>query len=127
MPPRDQIETAEFRQVAASLAKHWTDKPMVLVRHFVNSVYRVPGEPAAYLRITPATHRSRAQIESELQVLRHVGSSGVAVSQPVESRSGDLIHTAAASDATYAACLFTMGSVRRARAGDRDRSVEAFR
>jgi Ser/Thr protein kinase RdoA (MazF antagonist) len=119
MIPREYIEPVELRGLVTSLASRWTDQPVTFVRNFGNLVYRIPGTPAAYLRITPETHRSKAEIESELQVVRYVGARGVSASQPVASRSGEVIHTAihttanmaahatTAEGVAYSACVFT--------------------
>ena len=104
---REDIEPISQRELVTSLAHHWTDTPIAFVRNFNNLVYRLPGTPTTYLRITPETHRSPAQIESELQVIRYIGAHGdVATSQPVPSRHGSDIHTAIAHGVIYSACVF---------------------
>ena len=97
-----------MRETASALARNWSDKPVHFVRNFDNAVYRISEESVPlYLRITHERHRSKAQVESELQVVRHVAGNGVVVGQPVESRLGEFVHTAGASDGDYSACVFT--------------------
>lgn len=107
MPDREHTEPVELRDLVSSLSRHWTDQPVEFVRNFSNLVYRIPGHPPAYLRITKEAYRSRAEIESELAMIRHLGASGVPAGQPIAARDGEIIHPATANGIPYSACVFT--------------------
>jgi hypothetical protein len=103
---REFVEPLHLRGVSRQLARHWTNEPVEFVRNFDNLVYRTSGSPRMYLRITPDSHRSTDQIQSELEVMLHVGDCGVAVGRPVVSRSGDLIHSVTVGGSELLACVF---------------------
>lgn len=105
----EPLESEAERDVADAFARHWTDRPAEFVRRFSNPVYRLapePGRPALYLRLTPETHRSASQVESELAVIRHLAAEGVPVGEPVSSRLGAFIHTATLGGTNWSACAF---------------------
>jgi amicoumacin kinase len=101
---REWIEPAGMRATAEQLAQRWSDAPIAFVRNFANAVYRL-GD-AHYLRLTAESHRSEAQIRSELELLRAVDAAGIRASQPVATRDGELVHAAELAGVGYCAVLF---------------------
>jgi Ser/Thr protein kinase RdoA (MazF antagonist) len=107
MIQREDVEPLSTRELAACLARCWTDGPKEFVRNFTNLVYRLSGTPTTYLRITAEAHRSPAQIASELELVRYLDAHGeVAASQPVRSRHGRYRQAAVAHNVAYSACVF---------------------
>jgi amicoumacin kinase len=102
------VGAARFHDAARVLATAWMpDVEPVFVRAFSNCVYRLPSTPRPrYLRITAASHRSEAELESELDFVRFLGGRGLAVSEPVLSRAARLVHAADVDGETFYACVF---------------------
>lgn len=124
---REFVEPKHLVAAARELADHWTDAAIEFVRNFDNLVYRIATTPTLYLRITPITHRSREQIESELAVVQHAADSGVPVARPELSRSRCLAHSVLAAGAELVACVFREAEgVPYERWAERD-SAEFFR
>ncbi len=107
MSEREHVEPADLRPMAEGLVRRWTDLPIRFVRNFMNLVYEIPREAGSwYLRITPETHRSNSEIASELELIHFLGSRDLPASQPVPSRSRELVHGAHLNGVEYSACVF---------------------
>jgi Ser/Thr protein kinase RdoA (MazF antagonist) len=96
--------------VVAGLAGLWLGTPSILthVRHGANAVYQLQtGDAGFFLRITNDRHRSRGQLEAELDYIRFVASRGVAAACPLPSRRGADVETAhAANGESWHAVVF---------------------
>jgi Ser/Thr protein kinase RdoA (MazF antagonist) len=104
---REATESGVVRTLAEDLASHWGASAPEFIRSFSNIVYRFRcANGPLFLRITPAIHRSRQQILSELSLIRHLSDSAVPVSAPCPDREGRLIRESWADGATYFACAF---------------------
>ena len=104
---REDVEPPAAGPMAAVLASRWTDRPPRFERNFTSLVYRLPGDSGSwYLRITPTTHRSERQVASELALVQHAKSCGVACARPLPSRDGQLTQTYSLGDLSYVACVF---------------------
>jgi Ser/Thr protein kinase RdoA (MazF antagonist) len=106
MIQRQDVEPPDLRPVVLRLARHWTEQEIEFVRNFDNLVYRLPGPPVRYLRITSTRHRTKDQIASELAVVRHAAGDGLCAARPVPSREGFEIHTLDADGGSWSACVF---------------------
>lgn len=93
-----------MRALAEDLARRWSDEPISFVRSFANVVYRLGARH--YLRLTAETHRTEAQLRSELELLRALRAKGVRVCQAVASRQGEVVHEAAHAGVRHFAVLF---------------------
>lgn len=105
------IETVEpdaIRTASRVLASEWVPgaEPR-FVRAFSNYLYSLSAAGSRlFLRITPATRRSAAELESELQIVQHLGSRGLSVAEPLPSRTGKLLHTLEQDGETLHASVF---------------------
>ncbi len=79
----------------------WKGTPGTLahVRDGANAVYEFRvGSARLFLRLTRNAHRSRDQLEAELDFVRYLASRGVAVARPVSSVNDAWVERAAAAD-----------------------------
>lgn len=95
----------------AALVARWQGAPSSLahIRDGANAVYQFQaGGTRLVLRLTEDRHRSRGQLEAELDFVRFVSSRGVAAACPVPSVGGAWVETAVADDAedTWHAVVF---------------------
>ena len=87
---RENREPDFARQIVSTVAACWGFTNPEFVRWFDNVVYRVAHRGANYyLRLTPASRRTKAQIESELDVLRFLAARSIPAARPVASQTGD--------------------------------------
>ncbi len=80
----------------AGLIARWQATPRTLthVRDGANAVYEFKaGSSRLFLRLTPDRHRSRCQLEAELDFVRFVASRGVAAACPLPSNRGAWVET----------------------------------
>src|SRR5688500_395825 len=78
------------------LVAQWHGAPNTVahLRDGANSVYRFEaGGVPLVLRLTRNRHRSRGQLEAELEFIEFVSSRGVAAARPVPSIAGALVET----------------------------------
>ena len=79
---------------------------MRFVRNFENAVYEIATRPApSFLRITPSTHHSRAEVESELSFVRFLGEEGLPVAQPIVDHGGSFVVTTQLDGVGLTACV----------------------
>ena len=84
------------RPAVARIVAQWAATPRSLahIRDGENVVYSFDaGSSRLFLRLTRDLHRSRAQLEAELDFVCFVASCGVAAALPVPSEHGALIET----------------------------------
>lgn len=85
----------------AALLGRWQATPHTLrhVRDGANAVYEFQrGSSRLFLRLTEDRHRSRCQLEAELDFVRFVVSRGVAAACPLLSSAGALVESVQAAD-----------------------------
>ena len=82
---------------------HADAESLTHVRDGTNSVYavRVAGT-RYYLRVTNTRHRTRAQLEAELDFVEYLGSRGISVARAHRSASGERIESFPAEPARHA-------------------------
>ena len=89
------IETAALWRAAPESLTH--------VRDGANSVYELRADSSRFfLRVTSSRHRSRDQIDAELEFLRFLACRGVAVTRPEVSVRGEWIETLRTEPRRYA-------------------------
>lgn len=77
------------------------------VRSSANHVFRFEREGSPYyLRLSPASERSPAGLEAELDFIEAVEAAGVTVARPVPSGAGTQIETVAGDGISYHAVVF---------------------
>jgi Ser/Thr protein kinase RdoA (MazF antagonist) len=105
---RSETERLRMAQVSRVLGSEWVVRAQPeYVRAFTNFVYLLRSNLGpCFLRVTSGAHRSEIQLASELEFLRFLSSRGVAVSEPVPSRSERLIHSTEIDGRTFHASVF---------------------
>ncbi|WP_421383982.1 phosphotransferase enzyme family protein [Bacillus salacetis] len=74
---------------------------------FENYVYEIHKEEKPYiLRLTHSSHRSKDQVEAELEWVNYLHSKGVNVSQVSHSEAGNLVEEIPVGDTSFFVCLF---------------------
>lgn len=116
----------------AGLVARWQGAPHTLahVRDGANAVYQFQaGGTRLVLRLTEDRHRSRGQLEAELDFVRFISSRGVAAACPLPSVVGAWVETVAADDAADAwhAVVFTAAPGRHFRFFSADIDRPLFR
>lgn len=107
------MTTPDFIHEAASLAATFWQPlfgPPSFVATSCNSVFtiRLAGSQTdSYLRLTDADHRAKTELLAELDFVSHLAAGGAAVSRPVPSCDGHVLHTVQAGGRTYFASVFT--------------------
>lgn len=71
-----------------------------------SAVYSVSGESEAYLRMIPDSHRTRAQIEAELDFVNFLGNKGMRVARPIPSKSSHLVEEVQTEDKVFLCTMF---------------------
>jgi Ser/Thr protein kinase RdoA (MazF antagonist) len=105
---REEIEPDFAKPVVQEIAATWGCTDPKFVRWFDNVVYKVTRHGSTfYLRLTPATRRSKAQIESEHAILRFLNARGIPVTQPIQSTTGEDVLEFECLDRRLIACAFT--------------------
>ncbi|HDR4606101.1 MULTISPECIES: phosphotransferase enzyme family protein [Bacillus] len=104
----ERVFTKEILKRAASLF-HVTleDKPL---GDFENYIFKAKGDCGEdyVLRLTHSSHRSKKEVEAELDFLRYVAEHGAKVAGPLYSKSQNLVEEIRAEDETFFfASLFT--------------------
>src|SRR4051812_24643662 len=95
--------------VALEVASLWRHDPgsVQFFRSSANFVYRVRRDGATYfLRFTPESERRRADIESDIALLRWLDDAGLPVVQPVSSRDGLYVESIASEWGVLHAVVF---------------------
>jgi len=98
--PRGHVVGRVLPDVAA-LAARWNaaEGTLGLVRDGENAVYELrSGDARRFLRLTEDRHRSREQLEAELEFVHFVTSRGLAAASAVPSAGGEWVETADAAD-----------------------------
>lgn len=107
------MTTPDLIHEAASLAATFWQPlsgPPCFVATSCNSVFKIrraESQTDSYLRLTDADHRTQDELLAELDFVRHLATNGAAVSRPVLSRDGNVLHTVQAGGRTYFASVFT--------------------
>jgi Ser/Thr protein kinase RdoA (MazF antagonist) len=101
----------------ARVVAMWDAAPSTMehIRDGANAVYGFrAGDTRLVLRLTEDRHRSREQLEAELDFIRFVSSRGVATASPVRSADGAWVETLRGDDApgVWHAVVFTWASGR---------------
>lgn len=105
---RQITEPTFAKELVSLVSNEWNCQRPEFVRWFDNVVYRARrDDTVVYLRLTPAKHRSRAQIESELEVLRFLGNREFASTLPIPTVSGAKSFECQHGGDTLVACAFT--------------------
>ena len=88
---------------------HWAEDTLPeFLQKVENFVYEFNWEGQTYvLRLTAGTHRSQAQVEAELDWMRHLAEHGVPVVRPVPDRDGCLVRVVKGEAGSFSACVFT--------------------
>jgi len=74
---------------------------------FENYVYEVTRDGQPYiLRLTHSSHRSKMEVEGELQWINYLHSQGIHVSLVHESANGELVEVVSVGDSNFFVCLF---------------------
>lgn len=81
---------------------------LTFIRRSQNEVYSFTGKEGAarILRLTEDSHRSRAEIEDELEWLCHLHEAGLSVCRPVRQEDGSLVCSIVDSQAPIHAVVF---------------------
>jgi amicoumacin kinase len=105
---REYTEPDFTKPVIHQIAAHWGFTDPEFVRWFDNVVYLVSSHGSIfYLRLTPATRRTKAQIESELAILHFLKSRDISATQPIACITGqDVLEFEAGGQGLFA-CVFT--------------------
>jgi amicoumacin kinase len=105
---REYLEPDFAKPLIQEIAASWGFADPEFVRWFDNVVYRVTRQGSTfYLRLTPSKRRNKAQIESELAMLRFLSARGVPVTQPIQSKTGKDILEFECVDWRLIVCAFT--------------------
>jgi amicoumacin kinase len=115
----------------AGLTALWgaTSGTLEHVRDGENTVYAIKsGSSRRFLRLTEGRHRSRQQLEAELDFVRFVASRGMAAACPLPSHRGAWVETVQAGDGrTWHGVVFVAAPGRHFRFFSRDIDRPLFR
>lgn len=108
MTPREDSEP-DFGKIASRNAlRHWPLESLEFVRWFENVVYSAEWHDArVYLRVTPSSRRTLAEIESEIAILEYLNKEGFPANYPIPTERGDLIAVEGFGDRQYFVSVFS--------------------
>lgn len=119
-----------YSTLASAAVKLWqgAEGSLRLVSDSCNRVYcfQESGRPR-YLRLTSSSHRTKEQIEAELDFIAHLRRGGIHAAPPVPSTAGALIEELALAEALVFACVFEEAEGERFRYDSSRFSEEHFR
>ncbi|MGM0846289.1 MAG: phosphotransferase enzyme family protein [Bacillota bacterium] len=93
------LKAADFYGADVTNAKQLGD--------FENYVYEVHRHGSPYiLRLTHSSHRSKEEVEAELEWVNYLNAQGVNVSLVSHSREGNLVEEISAGETSFYVCLF---------------------
>jgi amicoumacin kinase len=105
---RQGTEPTFAKELISAISNEWSCRRPEFIRWFDNVVYRAScDDSVVYLRLTPTKHRSRAQIDSELELLRFLGDREFASTRPIPANSGAMSFQCQHGGDTVVACAFT--------------------
>jgi amicoumacin kinase len=96
-------EPVDHELIETAALWHAAPESLTHVRQGAHSVYELRAAGSRFfLRITSGLHRSREQIDAELEFLEFLASRGIAVARPQVSLRGEWIETLRAKPERYA-------------------------
>jgi Ser/Thr protein kinase RdoA (MazF antagonist) len=105
--------------IAEAIARRWVEAPSNLLhlRQGENAVYAFDGGARRLiLRLTSVLHRSRDQLQAELDFIEHLAAGGLRVARGVPTAQGELVvdvSEAACDGAEVFACVFERAAGRQ--------------
>ena len=103
----DVLERDALPDIVSEAVARWDGADLRYVRSSANHVFRFrrAGE-TCFLRLTPASERSREAIQAELAFVELVAGQGVLVAHPLPSLTGSVIEEVAGVGGRYYAVAF---------------------
>ena len=107
MIPRESVEPPFGSSVIRQAIQDWGLSQVNFVRVFENVVYEGFHNGArVFLRITPSSRRSLAEIQAEIKLLNYLKQREFPATRPVAANSGDHVVQSCHADQVYFLALF---------------------
>lgn len=114
----DSDRKSELAKTALKLWRGETES-LVAAGDSANRVYEFTRSgKTLYLRLTSKNHRTKQQIEAELDFIFYLGAGGASVALPVASAEGRFIEEVSSSSVLFFACVFEEAKGARFRYAD---------